>query len=171
MCYCLLCCAGGVVAKHGLTLYLTYSSLINAYLSNNLKDTTTQLVDMLSVHGQSVRHMACFYGVMSLVLQLSPTLPFALVSLHLSSCLLSFLSANTIMQVLAVLNGLLDHIQRDKALCKSCGEFVSTELLAHWPRLTSWWKGRANEDAWLSAISLLRRMIILRPVVCLDPFS
>lgn len=49
--------AGGVVGEHGVSLYLTYSSLINAYLSNNLKDAIAQLVKMLSVHGQSVRQL------------------------------------------------------------------------------------------------------------------
>ena len=91
----LICCAGGVVAESGMSLYLTYSSLVNAYLSNNLKDTIAQLVKMLSVHGQSVRQLCIpltFHGGMGSVLASFFFSSFSLLSQWLPSCRLPSLS-------------------------------------------------------------------------------
>jgi len=75
------------------------------------------------------------------------------------------------MQVSALLNGLLDHISRDKALKKKSGPAVCSCLLSQWRLLVGWLEGEFNLDHRLAAISLLRKLLALEPSVSLPHLS
>ena len=64
-----------------------------------------------------------------------------------------------------MLNGLLEHVSRDKALKRKSGSAVCQHMLSQWRHLAGWWQGKFDPDLQLAAISLLRKLLSLEPSV------
>ena len=67
--------------------------------------------------------------------------------------------------MLAVLNGFLEHLSRDKLLRKNHGSQVCGCVLSQWGKMGSWWGQRFSADQRLGTINLLKKLLSLEPKV------
>ena len=64
-----------------------------------------------------------------------------------------------------MLNGFLEHLNRDKSLRKNHGSQVCGCVLSQWGKLGSWWGERFSADQRLGTINLLKKLLSLEPKV------
>lgn len=64
-----------------------------------------------------------------------------------------------------ILNGLINYISRDKQHRKQYASSFTQILLMSWQQLSSWWSRGSTDELKMSAISLLKRALVLEPKV------
>ena len=64
-----------------------------------------------------------------------------------------------------ILNGLMNYISRDKQHCKQFALSFTQILLSSWQRLSTWWSRGSTDELKMSAVSLLKRALVLEPKV------
>eukprot|EP00058_Branchiostoma_floridae_P019566 XP_002605056.1 hypothetical protein BRAFLDRAFT_85202 [Branchiostoma floridae] len=69
----------------------------------------------------------------------------------------------------SILHGLLDHLAKDKILRKKEGAVLCDTLLQSWPKLAPWWEAGALQDSKSTALTLLRKILIIDSQVSRDP--
>ncbi|XP_078611933.1 DNA-dependent protein kinase catalytic subunit-like isoform X3 [Branchiostoma floridae x Branchiostoma japonicum] len=69
----------------------------------------------------------------------------------------------------SILHGLLDHLAKDKTLRKKEGAVLCDTLLQSWPKLAPWWEAGALQDSKSTALTLLRKILIIDSQVSRDP--
>ncbi|KAI8501204.1 hypothetical protein Bbelb_212990, partial [Branchiostoma belcheri] len=69
----------------------------------------------------------------------------------------------------SILHGLLDHLAKDKTLRKKEGAALCDSLLQSWPKLAPWWEEGALQDSKSTALTLLRKILIIDSQVSRDP--
>lgn len=64
-----------------------------------------------------------------------------------------------------ILNGLINYISRDKQHRKQFALAFTQILLSSWQQLSSWWSGGSTDELKMSAVTLLKRALVLEPKV------
>jgi len=64
-----------------------------------------------------------------------------------------------------ILNGLMNHISKDKQHRKQFALPFTEILLSSWQQLSSWWSRGSTDELKMSAINLLKRALVLEPKV------
>lgn len=74
-----------------------------------------------------------------------------------------------LLQLSTVLNGVLEHMSRDKTVKRERVSNVCLYLLSKWNCIEPWWQG--DTDHQLAAISLLRKLLSLEQTVSIVLFK
>lgn len=64
-----------------------------------------------------------------------------------------------------ILNGLMNYISKDKQNRKQFALPFTQILLSSWQQLSNWWSRGSTDELKMSAINLLKRVLVLEPKV------